>query len=245
MQTDKKWFESWFDSPYYHILYRNRDDKEAGAFIDNLTQYLVMSEDSFVLDLACGKGRHSVYLMEKGFNVTGLDLSEANIDFARQFENKKLEFYIHDMRKAFRSNYYDYILNLFSSFGYFETEKEEVDSLKYVAKALKKGGVFILDFLNAEYVKKKLPESGIKTIDGIEFSISKFIEGDFVYKTISFLDKGTFHRYVEKVKLLSPESFEDLFQKAGLTITELKGDYHLNEFNPETSERLIIISKKS
>ena len=70
----KHWYSSWFDTPFYHILYKDRDDKEAQSFMDALTYYLNISQNSTILDLACGKGRHSLYLNSIGYDVTGLDL---------------------------------------------------------------------------------------------------------------------------------------------------------------------------
>ena len=75
----KDWFKDWFNSPYYHLLYKNRDDNEARSFMDVLLQKLNMKEGSCILDLACGKGRHSKYLNEKGFDVTGVDLAKESI----------------------------------------------------------------------------------------------------------------------------------------------------------------------
>jgi SAM-dependent methyltransferase len=95
------WFEDWFNTPYYHILYKDRDYKEAENFISNLTKELKLPTHSSIIDLACGKGRHSVFLNQLGFEVLGVDLSEESILHNKQFENSaspKLEFKVHDMR---------------------------------------------------------------------------------------------------------------------------------------------------
>ena len=118
---EKDWFESWFDSPYYHLLYSNRDEREADLFIKNLINYINPSTKSKILDLACGKGRHSKVLADLGFDVTGIDLSENSIVSAKKMENESLHFYTHDMRFPFRANYFDYTFNFFTSFGYFNT----------------------------------------------------------------------------------------------------------------------------
>ena len=85
MKDSKAWFESWFDSPYYHILYKDRDMKEAEEFIDHLMDRLHLPSGSKILDMGCGKGRHSVYLNRKGYNITGIDLSKENIAYCKQF----------------------------------------------------------------------------------------------------------------------------------------------------------------
>lgn len=119
----KEWFSSWFDTPYYHTLYKNRDYEEASLFIDNVSNFLKLKQSTVCWDLCCGKGRHSIYLNKKGFRVIGTDLSEQSICEANESANETLEFYQHDMRKLFRTNYFDVVFNLFTSFGYFEKEK--------------------------------------------------------------------------------------------------------------------------
>ena len=87
-KEDTTWFASWFDSPYYHVLYKDRDDSEAADFMNRLTQYLHLHPTSKILDLACGKGRHSRYLSSLGYDVTGVDLSSQSITFAKKFEKE-------------------------------------------------------------------------------------------------------------------------------------------------------------
>lgn len=134
------WFKNWFNSPYYHLLYKNRDRAEAAAFIDKLVQYENPAANSLMLDIACGKGRHARQLAAKGFDVTGIDLSVESIEAANQFATDNLHFYRHDMRLLFWINYFDYAFNLFTSFGYFRTQREHDDAMRCMSKALKKIG---------------------------------------------------------------------------------------------------------
>src|SRR4051812_40712138 len=110
-----KWIEDWFGSSYYCLLYKHRGDDEAKLFLDNLIKFLKIQSGSVILDCGCGKGRHSFYLNEKGFEVTGLDISEANILESKKREKNNLVFFTHDMRNLFRINYYDVALSLFTS----------------------------------------------------------------------------------------------------------------------------------
>ena len=112
-ETDN-WYASWFDTPYYHILYQERDDKEAELFMDALTSFLKLSKKAEILDLACGKGRHAKYLNELGYDVTGIDLSPSSIEFAKTLENKRLHFAVHDMCLPYPKKF-DAIFNLFTS----------------------------------------------------------------------------------------------------------------------------------
>ncbi|MCX6296312.1 MAG: class I SAM-dependent methyltransferase [Bacteroidetes bacterium] len=241
---DTEWFECWFDSSYYHILYKNRDFTEAELFIDNLIQLLQPAKKSRVLDLGCGKGRHSIYLNKKGFDVTGIDLSPKSIDSAKTEENETLHFYVHDMRKLFRSNYYDVVLNLFTSFGYFENQRDDNATIKAVSQALKPGGIFVLDFMNSKKIIKDLVAQENKTIEGIEFKISKKLENNFIVKQINFTDKGKDHCFQERVKALTLNDFEKYFEANNLKIVNLLGNYQLNPFDELNSDRLIIVARK-
>lgn len=239
------WFASWFNSKYYHTLYKNRNDDEAELFIKNLVNFLDPAPDSRFLDLACGKGRHSVFLNKRGFEVTGVDLSPESIKEASKFENEKLHFYVHDMRKLFRTNYYDYILNLFTSFGYFEHERDELATISAVTKGLKPDGIFVIDFFNAVKVKANLKPFYEINIEGIQFNIHKKEENGFIIKQIDFSDQGKEYHFEERVKTLTLPDFQKYFSSCGLEILHLWGNYNLVPFDEKTSERLIIAAKKT
>lgn len=250
MEVNKNcnWFENWFDSPYYHILYKHRNHKEAEHFIDNLITYLQPAPNSHFLDLACGKGRHSMYLHKKGFDVTGIDLSPENIACASSrvtpSDTSSLHFYVKDMRKINLDEQFDHILNLFTSFGYFEDDKDDYATIEAISKALKPGGTFVLDFMNVQKIMSNLVVHEVKIIDDIEFEITKTIENQFIIKNIRFTDKGKEFHFQERVKALTISDFEKYLTAGGLKIVDLRGNYHLDKFEPENSWRLIIIAKK-
>lgn len=240
----KEWFSSWFDTPYYHILYKNRDYSEASLFIDNISDFLKLQPNSKCWDLCCGKGRHSIYLNKKGFNVIGTDLSEQSILEANKSANTSLEFYQHDMRKLFRTNYFDAVFNVFTSFGYFEKREDDLHVFDAIQKGLKSKGLFVFDYLNSEYVKDIIKETDAITIDGITFNIKKRIEGITVIKNISFIDKGQEFNFEERVKLFDKAYFENLAKECNLTILNTFGNYQLQEFDVNTSPRLILVLQK-
>jgi SAM-dependent methyltransferase len=241
----KKWFQNWFNSPYYHILYHNRDNDEAEFFIDNLCAHLKPAANSRLLDIACGRGRHSVYLNKKGYDVTGIDLSFSNIKFAQQFENEKLHFYVHDLRYLFYINYFDIAFNLFTSFGYFETEKDHVNALKTFRKTLKKDGFLVLDFFNSEKILRNLTHQEVKHADGIDFYINKKIADGKIVKSISFEHKNKRFSFREEVNAFTITDFQRMFEKSGFKITDHYGDYSLNPFDEAKSDRLIFICTKA
>jgi len=236
------WYASWFDTPYYHILYKDRDHEEAQLFIDNLNQYLNLPEDAKVLDLACGRGRHSVYLNKLGHQVVGADLSANSIAYAKQFENKTLKFEVHDMRKPFDEKF-DTILNLFTSFGYFPDEEDNITTLKAIQSSLTEYGLAVMDFMNAEKVVKNLVPSEIKTVEGIDFHITRKYENGFIYKNIKFEDKGESFDFTERVRALTLEDFETMMEKADIYLLEIFGNYKLQKFHNQESDRLIMIFK--
>lgn len=240
----QEWFGKWFNSPYYHILYQHRDDGEARLFIDTLIEYLRFSKSDQILDVACGKGRHSIYLNAQGFNVTGIDLSRENIKHAQQFENDTLRFNEWDMRIPFSSSAYDFVLNLFTSFGYFESSEENCEAINSIAQSLKPGGCLLLDFLNPYVVINNLVSSEMKTIQGIDFEINRDFREGFIYKKIEFSDKGKNYSFEEKVKAIRRTEFLDYFDKANLKVKAIFGDYQLNQYVADQSERLIFLVEK-
>jgi len=241
----KEWFTSWFDTPYYHTLYKNRDYTEASLFIDNITQFIKMEYNAVCWDLCCGKGRHSIYLNSKGFRVIGTDLSTQSILEANKSANDNLQFYQHDMRKLFRTNYFDAVFNLFTSFGYFEKRQDDLHVFDAVQKALKPGGLFVFDYLNSEYVKCIMKQSDAVAVDGITFSITKRIENNTIIKNIDFTDNGNPFHFEERVKLFDKAYFEGLARDCDLTVLNTFGNYQLEGFDLQNSPRLILVLQKN
>ena len=240
----KEWYKSWFDSPYYHILYKHRNDAEAKIFLDNIIRHLNPSKGSTMLDQACGKGRHAKYLNSLGFDVTGIDLSQHSIAYCKKFENDHLQFYVHDIRRIFRTNYFDCVFNIFTSIGYFSNDHEQQLTIDSAAIALKNGGKFILDFTNMVKVKRELKSEDTVTRDNIEFHIKKKIENKFIVKQIDFTDKGKNYSFTERVEDMEIKDFERFFMHSGLEIQNVFGNYSLEKFDVNVSDRLIIIAEK-
>jgi SAM-dependent methyltransferase len=236
------WFASWFDTPYYHILYKDRDYEEAQLFMDNITNYLNLPDDAKILDLACGKGRHSVYLNQLGYDVTGADLSENSIAEAKKYENDKLHFVVHDMREPFNEKF-DAIFNLFTSFGYFENDNDNLRTLKAICESLTEYGFAVIDFMNVYNVIKNLVPEEVKTSDGIDFHIKRYVKDGHIFKEIDFEDKGEKFHFTERVQALTLEDFESMLEQTDIHLLDIFGDYKLRKFFKEDSERLIMIIK--
>ena len=240
--AQSNWFESWFDTKYYHILYKERNDEEAQLLMDNLTHYLNLPEDAKILDLACGKGRHAIYLNSLGFDVTGADLSENSIAEASKFSNDKLHFKVHDMRETCDEKY-DAIFNLFTSFGYFEDDADNYKTIKAIHNSLTETGFAVIDFMNADYVIDNLVAEEVKSVDGIDFHIKRYYKDGHIFKEISFEDDGQQFHFTERVQALRLADFEQIMEDAGIFLLDIFGDYKLRKFYKNQSERLIMIFK--
>ena len=238
------WFINWFDSPYYHILYKNRDEKEAEFFIENLAEYLSLKKKSKLLDIACGKGRHAKHFNSLGLDVVGVDLSSNSITTAKKNENETLQFFIHDMREVYKENRFDVVTNLFTSFGYFEKDEDEKKVINAMANNLKKEGILVIDFMNTKKVIANLVASEQKTIDGVTFNIKRSVRNNHIIKDIQISDSKTKHHFQEKVKALTLSNFSDFIANSGLKIIDIFGNYKLDNFDEKISDRLILICRK-
>jgi len=244
--SEQAWYKDWFNSPFYHRLYFERDEKEAAAFISTLIDHLEPAPGSYMLDIACGRGRHSRFLAEKGFNVTGIDISFDSIAFAKKSENENLEFYQHDMRLPFRVNYFDHAFNFFTSFGYFKTRREHDDAIRTIASGLKPNGIFVIDYLNVHYSEDHLVYNEEKKLKGTTYEIHRWQMKHISNKKIIINDPGLMHAidFTEKVSKFSFGDFNDMLSYHGLQVQEVFGDYRLGSYDVRTKPRLIIIAKK-
>jgi len=241
---DKDWFSTWFDSPYYHILYKNRDFNEAENFINQLFEYLKPANNTNIIDIACGKGRHAIQMNKLGFTVDAFDLSENSIVEAKQSENDQLHFYVNDIREPLKTNAYDLAFNLFTSFGYFSDEQDNYQAIKAIADSMKAEGTFVMDFMNVNKVIANLVLSEEKIIDGITFKITREVKDNFIVKHINFSDNGNDYHFSESVKAITLNDFKAYFKSASLNLITTFGNYNLDPFDVNTSDRLIMIVKK-
>lgn len=241
---EKEWFATWFDSPYYHLLYQSRDEQEARDFIHRLNNILMLSTRAEVLDLACGKGRHAITLHDLGYQVIGADLSCASIREARIHQKEGLEFIVQDMRLPIAGRKFDAVFNLFTSFGYFDSMDDNLTVLRSIHSMLKPGGTFVLDFMNSAKVIRTLVEDEVKTIEGIRFHIERTYNGTHIRKNISFEDCGHAYHFTESVQALLPEDFRNILSECGFRILHEFGDFDLHSFDAASSDRFIIIAEK-
>jgi SAM-dependent methyltransferase len=245
--TDRNWYKEWFNSPFYHKLYFDRDEKEAERFISRLIDHLKPAEHSRMLDVACGKGRHSKFLASLGFEVTGIDISPESIQYASQFSTDRLQFYVHDMRLLFRVNYYDYAFNFFTSFGYFPTRREHDDAMRTISGCIKDTGTVLFDYLNVHFSEAHLIHEEKREIEGTIYEIHRWHDDAHFYKKITVTDPqlDTPIIHVEKVAKFSLGDFTEMLAFQEMQVTEVFGDYDLNPYEVNRSPRMIILAKKA
>src|SRR5690606_12876366 len=125
---------------------------------------------------------------------------------------------------------FDAIFNLFTSFGYFDNEEDNLATLKSIKESLSEYGFAVLDFMNVEKVIPTLVADEIKKVDGIDFHIQRRFENGYIYKDISFEDKKQKFEFTERVRAFTLEDFEQMMQQADIYLLDVFGDYKLGKF---------------
>jgi SAM-dependent methyltransferase len=237
------WYESWFDSPYYPILYQQRDEQEAAAFIERLLNRLELPRESHVLDMACGRGRHARCMAALGMRVTGIDLSEPSLLDAQAQPMPGLAYLRHDMREPLTTQGFDGVMNLFTSFGYFEDPDDDRRVIRTAFTALRPGGFFVLDYLNIHSVLPQLPARETVVNAGIRFSIHRHHVLPWILKDIGVQGPDRSLHFQEKIRCYSPADLADMLTASGFRVKAHLGDYHLNPPLESAPRALFICTK--
>jgi SAM-dependent methyltransferase len=236
------WFEEWFGEDYLNI-YQHRDETEAEHLIELIASNLAGREINSVLDLGCGAGRHTKVLCERWWTV-GLDLSMALLKVARR-ESPDEPYVRADMRDLpFADESFDLVVNLFTSFGYFEDDEEDARVLSRVRTALRPGGTLVIDFLNATQVRSELVPYDERVENGITIEQTRAITPDdrFVEKMIRLRERGK--EYIERVRLLSASDLERMLTTAGFAVEKLFGDYGGGGWLEDSPRTILFASRR-
>jgi SAM-dependent methyltransferase len=238
------WYERWFGEDYLRV-YAHRDDKDARIQAELITGHFPPKEFPELLDLCCGDGRHVRIFTEKGYSVTGIDLSPLMIETARNRACGNVSLAVKDMREIEWKETFDIVVNLFTSFGYFEDEEEDLQVVRAVHASLKKGGVFWLDFMNRDFVIENLKDISHLEVEDFTVEEHRRLTGDEkrIEKDIVITKEDDSRTYNESVRLYSQEEIHSLLSRGEFEIINKFGDYNGTEFS-KTSERLIIVSRK-
>ncbi len=240
------WFATWFDTEFYHKLYNNRDESEAQRFIQNILALLKLPNRSKILDVACGKGRHAKAIADAGYDAVGTDLSPNSIADANKIANENLHFFVQDMRETFRQNEFDAVFNLFTSFGYFETENDNILAAKAMALNVKPGGVLLIDFVNQAHALSNIAAkpNEVQTRGNLHFDIERLYENERYIKNITVCTEDKCHRFQESLQALCKEDFLRYFSPHGMELENTFGDYDLNAYDAVSSPRMILLFRK-
>ncbi len=243
------WYKDWFDRDEYELVYHERDEEEAEELIDLLERVVAPTPGATMLDVGCGRGRHPRTLARRGYQVTGLDLSERVLAQARrqaEEEGLSIRFLQGDMRAPLCTACFDGVVNLFTAFGYFDEERDHLRAVEAMATPLKAGGWLFQDFLNAPQVQSTLVPEDVIVQDGVEIGQRRWIEEGRINKEITFYDADSHHNsatFRESVRLLTLDDFRALYDAAGLELIDTFGDYAGHRHTP-ASPRLILYARK-
>ncbi|MGK2934812.1 MAG: class I SAM-dependent methyltransferase [Gemmatimonadaceae bacterium] len=220
-----EWFEKWFGEEYL-ALYPHRDEREAATAVGLVESNLGGIKVDRALDLACGAGRHSRLLSERWWTA-GFDLSAPLLERAKAADPDG--FYVRgDMRALpFVDHGFDLVVNLFTSFGYFDNDAQHLRVLAEVARVTRRGGKFVLDFLNSDHVRSSLVPKESSNIGGRAVEVRREISPDdrFVVKTIAAGGETGDQTFVERVRLFDRLDLETMLEESGFGVEQVLGDY--------------------
>jgi SAM-dependent methyltransferase len=234
-----EWFEQWFGEEYLR-LYPHRDDDDAAAAVALIDRCHPLPGRR-ALDLACGPGRHAAQLAARGARVVGLDLSLPLLSLARARTRGAVALVRGDMRRLpFRTGSFDIVVNLFTSFGYFADDAQHAAVIAGARALVGRGGVFVLDYLNAAAVRASLVPHEERRVSSQHVVIERRIteDGRYVLKEMHLLDDG--RSFLERVRLFTPEELVRLLEDAGFVVRHRFGSYDGGPAGPG-APRLILI----
>jgi SAM-dependent methyltransferase len=243
----KNWYDHWFNSPEYLEVYKHRNETDAEKHINFITSAIDLKPSAKILDLACGAGRHSVLLARKGYVVTAVDLSDVLLNEAiriASMEQLKINFVKSDIRYLQIDDSFDLIINLFTSFGYFQTDDENFVLFQKAYQLLKQGGYFIFDFFNKHHLLKNLKPLTEENGNGKKTVQKRFVREGRIEKIIEILSSEGKKVYNESVKLYSPTELKNKLIEIGFEIINIYGDFECNKFDLDNSERFITVCRK-
>ncbi|HRK05495.1 MAG TPA: class I SAM-dependent methyltransferase [Chlorobiota bacterium] len=246
MKPSPEWYQSWFESPWYMRLYRHRTDEEAQRAVRLIEQCSGLERGARLLDLCCGYGRHALALAERGYHVSGVDISHYLIDRAREvYPHENVTYSVGDMRGPYPGAPFDGIVNFFTSFGYFDVHDENAAVFRAVYDALRPGGIFVMDFFNARRVRETLLPESMTILDDVTIIQERRIEEPFVRKSILVSNPCSYElEFEERVWLYTADELVTMASDAGLMIRRLAGGYEGAPFDETTSDRCILFCQK-
>ncbi len=244
---NSEWFYTWFETEEYLNVYQHRNEAEAEDLVNLILRNISLPGSAKILDMACGTGRHSILFAKKGYSVTAVDLSKNMLSVAQEkaySENLNINFIQSDLRHFNYSEKFNLILNLFTSFGYFENDDDNLGILKLAYNHLMKNGYFILDYFNGYFLEQNLIRESVDPINNSEIIQRRRIDGNRVIKEITIKDNGYSKNYLESVRMYYAEELNNMLTEIGFAIEKTFGDFQGSNFDKILSNRIILLARK-
>jgi SAM-dependent methyltransferase len=245
-----QWYREFFDDLYLRVYQPLEAPEQVRREVDFIVKALDLPAGAKVLDLCCGQGRHSLELARRGFQVVGVDLSEALLYAARkraESEGLSVTFLQCDMREIDFADEFDAVINMFTSFGYLESEAEDEKVLGKVAQALKSGGKFLLDVVNRDRLVRDFQAREWHAADEgwlvLEERTFDHLSGRMETRWVCVARDGVRYERLSSVRLYTASELRMMLERAGLKVTNLFGDYDGSPYSWD-SQRLIVVACK-
>ena len=238
------WFEEWFNTPFYHDLYRHRDDQEAYRWIEKIMEIIPLQKGLPLLDICCGNGRHALHFEKKGWKACGIDISPKNIAFAQSQSSHPDHWRVEDAKEFRWNEPFQLVTNLFTSFGYFDDTKENEKMLQNIFDHAGPSGYVVIDFFNAPQVVSNLKPT--ERVAGVltEYKIEREIVHQQIIKNIQFeFDNQSFH-FQEKVYLYEPSDFVRWGEKLNFRLCHHFGDYKAQDYHSDAPRSIFVFQRK-
>ncbi len=240
------WYEKSFGEDYL-LVYQHRDYTGAALEVQAMSKWLHLPAGASILDLCCGMGRHSLALAQLGYQVTGVDLSDVLLDTAMQADTEQQVRWLKgDMRQVPLTEPFDAVVNLFTSFGYFDQDEANIRVLREIDRLLRPGGRFLIDYLNPSYVRRHLVPASKRMSEDTHIHEARRIEDGFVRKDITIIGSDQRIRsYTEQVRLYERSDFERMLSAhTELAVDHVYGAYDGSAYSATESPRLIMVGTK-
>ncbi len=240
------WYVDWFNSDEYLAVYKHRDQLEADEFATTIIKNLNLASGCETLDLACGAGRHAIAFAKHGHKVTAVDLSPRLLEVGRESvagSGLNVEFVRANILTYRPTHAYDLVLNVFTSFGYFENDEDNFGIFRTARASLKQSGIFVFDYFNINYINENFVPYTRQYIGKMVVEQSRSLDEETVSKTILIQSQTGLKAYRESVKLYNADTLVLQLEKAGFEILSLRGNYNGDQFSNITSPRFIALCK--
>jgi SAM-dependent methyltransferase len=242
------WWQKFFDEHYLKVY--KELEKETSREVESIVRMMDLKPKAKILDLCCGYGRHSIELAQRGLEVTGYDLSDFFIEKAKRDSadsGLEIEFVKGDMRKLPFDKEFDAVVNIFTSFGFFDKESDDFKVTKGVSRALKKGGLFLLDLKNREYLIRNFQRKRWRQQEDfimLEDNFFDLFTSRWELTRTLLFENGRKKENSFSLRMYTFTEILNLLKKSGFILESVYGDFDFREYSLD-SPRMILISRKT